>query len=202
MWNQTIDKVLHEMGFERFVIEHGIYVVGEGDERNFLALYVYDFLIVWSSRESLVEVKERPKLHFQMEDMGSAHFLLVVEIRRRLEGGYFLVQEKVVRRLGMADAKIVPTPFELGSTFGFEDALGQERVDSGMVDVPYRSLVGSLMYLAICTRLDLLGPLPIVPSASLVSVPNPHLCASGLVFSCVSSCWIPDNRVVTGSIVI
>ena len=31
----------------------------------------------------------------------------------------------------------------------------------------------------------LLGPLPIVPSASLVSVPNPHLCASSLVFSCV-----------------
>ena len=36
----TIDKVLHEMGFERFVIEHGIYVVGEGDERMFMALYV------------------------------------------------------------------------------------------------------------------------------------------------------------------
>ena len=27
----------------------------------------------------------------------------------------------------------------------------------------------------------LLGPLPIVPSASLVSVPNSHLCASSLV---------------------
>ena len=27
MWNMTIDRVLHSMGFERFVIEHGIYVV-------------------------------------------------------------------------------------------------------------------------------------------------------------------------------
>ena len=32
IWNQTIDKVLHEMGFDRFVTEHGIYVVGEGVE--------------------------------------------------------------------------------------------------------------------------------------------------------------------------
>ena len=32
-----------------------------------------------------------------------------------------------------------------------------------------------------------LGPLLIVPSASLVSVPNPHLCASSVVFSCASS---------------
>ena len=47
------------------------------------------------------------------------------------------------------------TPFELRSTFESEDALEQERVDSGMVDLPYRSLVGSLMYLVVCTRSDL-----------------------------------------------
>ena len=29
--------------------------------------------------------------------------------------------------------------------------LDQERVDLGMVDVSYKSLVGSLMYLAVCT---------------------------------------------------
>ena len=46
MWNQTIDKVMHEMGFERFVTEHGIYVVGEGDERIFSALHVDNLPIV------------------------------------------------------------------------------------------------------------------------------------------------------------
>ena len=60
-----------------------------------------------------------------------------VEIRRRLEGGYFLIQEKyaseVVSRFGMADAKIVTTPFEPSSAFGSKDALEQERVDSRMV---------------------------------------------------------------------
>ena len=30
-----------------------------------------------------------------------------------------------------------------------------EGVDPGMVDIPYRSLVGSLMYFAVCTRPDL-----------------------------------------------
>ena len=59
-----------------------------------LALYVDDLLIVWSRKESLTEEKERLKEHFKMKDMGSAHFLLGVEIRRRFDGGYFMVQEK------------------------------------------------------------------------------------------------------------
>lgn len=80
MWTMTIDKVLHKMGFKRFVTEHGIYAVGEGDERIFSALHVDYLLIVWSSKESL-EVKERLKLHFKMKHMGSAHFLPGVEIR-------------------------------------------------------------------------------------------------------------------------
>ena len=47
MWNMNIDKVLKEMGLSRFTTENGIYVVGEGDDRVFLALYVDDLLIVW-----------------------------------------------------------------------------------------------------------------------------------------------------------
>ena len=38
MWSLTIDRVLHDMGFEIFVTEHGIYVLGEGGEKMFLAL--------------------------------------------------------------------------------------------------------------------------------------------------------------------
>ena len=38
----TIDKVLQEMGFSEFTTEHEIHVVGEGDERVFLALYIDD----------------------------------------------------------------------------------------------------------------------------------------------------------------
>lgn len=57
-----------------------------------------------------------------MKDMGSAHFFLGVEIGRRPDGGYLMIQEG-------------------------------EELD--MSDIPYQSLVGSLMYLAVCTRPDL-----------------------------------------------
>ena len=69
MWNMTIDRVLLDMGFEILVTEHGIYFVGEGGEKNFLAFYVDDLLIVCSSKESLTEMKERLKENFKMKGM-------------------------------------------------------------------------------------------------------------------------------------
>ena len=66
------------------------------------------------------------------------------------------MQEKyaseVVSKFGMAEAKVVSTPFEPGSTFGSDDVEDQGGVDSSMVEIPYRTLVGSMMYLAIFTR--------------------------------------------------
>ena len=40
-------------------------------------------------------MKERLKEHFKMKDMGSAWFPLGVEMRKRLEEGYFMVEEKL-----------------------------------------------------------------------------------------------------------
>lgn len=110
-------------------------------------------------QQGVDEVKVRLKEDFKMKHMGSAHFLLGVQIKMKMNGGYFMVQEKyvteVVSRFGMADAKTVSTPFEPGGNFGAENISVQEGVDPEMVDIPYRSLVGSLMYLVVCTRPDL-----------------------------------------------
>ena len=57
MWNQTIDKVLVEIGFVRLKTDHGVYVVGVGDGRVFIALYVDDLLMVWKRREVLEKVE-------------------------------------------------------------------------------------------------------------------------------------------------
>lgn len=52
-------------------------------------------------------LKERPKEHFKMKDLGSARIRSGEEIRRKLEGGCFMAQEKyaleVVGKFGMKD---------------------------------------------------------------------------------------------------
>ena len=80
MWNQTIDKLLKKLGFTRFASEHGRYVKGEGENKQFLALYVDDLLLMWGNKESLRSVKESLSEHFKMKDLGSAKYLLGVNI--------------------------------------------------------------------------------------------------------------------------
>ena len=79
MWNQTIDKVLVEIGFVRLKTDHGVYVFGVGDGRVFIALYVDDLLMVWKRKEVLEMVKRKLQEKFEMKDLGVATFLLGIE---------------------------------------------------------------------------------------------------------------------------
>ena len=80
---------------------------------------------------------------------------------RLSRGGYFLVQEKyaqeAVKNFGIGEAKVASTPFEHGSEMGLAEASSSagEGSPAGMADISYKSVVGSLMYLVVCTRPDL-----------------------------------------------
>ena len=71
----------------------------------------------------------------------------------------FLVQERYARdvlaRFSMVNCKAVSKPLELGCKL---DSTQQPKSVKGVAEVervPYRSAIGSLMYLATCTRPDL-----------------------------------------------
>ena len=109
---------------------------------------------------SIEEVKQGLKKEFKMKDLGEAIFLLGIEIRRYENGDVFLVQERyardVVKRFNMEGCKPVSTPLELGCRYDSSQQPDNDADRRLMVDVPYRSAIGSLMYLSTCTRPDFL----------------------------------------------
>ena len=96
---------------------------------------------------------------FKMKNLGEPKFVLGIEIRRRINGDVLLVQERyardVVKRFNMEGSKTLSTPLELGSRLDTSQQPSTDEEKSAMVDVPYRSAIGSLMYLATCTQPDL-----------------------------------------------
>ena len=94
-----------------------------------------------------------------MKDLGAAAFLLGMEIRRLPGGDLQLLQEKylgeVLLRFPVDNSRAASTPLPLGSKLsGAGSPQPQEEVDR-MALIPYRSAIGSLMYLAVCTRPDI-----------------------------------------------
>ena len=95
----------------------------------------------------------------KMKDLGEAKFLLGMEIRRQKNGDVFPVQERyardVIGRFNMEGCKPVSTPLDLGCHLDTTQQPVTDAERAEMVDVPYRSAIGSLMYLATCTRPDI-----------------------------------------------
>ena len=158
-WNIYIDTVLKQLGFRRLKSDFGIYVKGEGEDAVYIALYVDDLFLVGRKLSNIEVVKRGLHEEFKMKDLGEAKFLLGIEIRRQENGDVFLVQERyardVISRFNMEGCKPVSTPLDLGSHLDNTQQPVTDAERAEMVDVPYRSAIGSLMYLATCTRPDI-----------------------------------------------
>ena len=158
-WNQLIDAVLKQLGFTRLKSDFGIYVKGEGEDAVYIALYVDDLFLLGRKLGRIQEVKDGLSSQFKMKDLGEAKFLLGIEIRRQPNGDVLLVQERyardVVQRFNMEGCKSASTPLELGSKLDSSQQPSEDQEKREMESIPYRSAIGSLMYLATCTRPDL-----------------------------------------------
>ena len=63
--------------------------------------------------------------------------------------------EKVLKRIGMQDCKPGDTPVTKGDKFSLGQRPENDFEIKKMQKIPYASVVGSLMYAQVCTRLDI-----------------------------------------------
>ena len=125
----------------------------------FISLYVDDLFLVGKLLERIKDAKRGLSAEFKMKDLGEAKFLLGIEIRKHSNGNVLLVQERyatdVLIRFNMHNSKPISTPLELGTHLSVNQQPTTDATKKEMSRVPYRSAIGSLMYLATWTRPDL-----------------------------------------------
>ena len=134
----------------------------------YLLLYVDDMLIASKSKVEIEKLKTQMSVEFEMKDLGEVKKILGMEIQRdRVQGKVCLSQKqylkKILQRFGMDEkTKHVSTP--LASHFKLSAAMSPNTDDERryMAQVPYQSVVGSLMYAMVCTRPDISQAVSIV----------------------------------------
>lgn len=156
-WNSKIHLFLtHDLGFESCAYEPCLYFIHDEVSLILIILYVDDLLIAGNSDIKLQSIKAQLMTRFKMKDLGPvSEFLGIEVIRDRATHSLKIFQSsytsKILERFNMLGATSAATPM---ATQGKPD-LTTESQTTLSPDIPYRSAIGSLMYLMVCTRPDI-----------------------------------------------
>ncbi|CAI7880318.1 unnamed protein product [Closterium sp. NIES-54] len=178
-WYLKLRGVLEEIGFTPLTADHSLFMLGEGEQRSFMVVYVDDILIFSPSSDLVKEVMLKLQDKFKCKALGDVSFYLGLHIERDVEKRCMRVhQRKYLEALainfGQSEGHVA-TPFPSG----FKCMKGPEEESVGEEERRrFHSLVGSLMYAAVNTRPDVAfatGQL-----ARVVQCPNEEQVAAGM----------------------
>lgn len=145
-WNATLDRVLKSFGMEQSENDPCLYT----SENLFVVIYVDDVLIASRSGEEVDRLLKNLSEQFEITS-NEAKFYLGLQIDRNQTNGSIKIHQStytqnLLNGFNMSSCNGVATP--LDTSF----PLRQNEGDSA--NVPYRQIIGGLMYLSIMTRPD------------------------------------------------
>jgi hypothetical protein len=125
-----------------------------------VSLYVDDILIAGNSKEMIDTTKRWLSSNFEMKDMGEANYVLGVKIiRDRATKLLGLTQEtyikKTLERYHMQDSKPMDTNVDKSLSLSLNICPKTLEEKEKMFKVLYTSVINSLIYAMMCTRLDI-----------------------------------------------
>ena len=159
-WYLKFHEVITSFGFEENIMDQFIYQKVSGSKICFLVLYVDDILLATKDKGLLYEVKQFLSKNFDMKDMGDVSYVIGIKIHRERSRGILgLSQEtyinKVLERFNMKNCSSSVAPILKGDIFDLNQCLKNDFEREHMKNIPYASVVGSLMYAQVCTKPDI-----------------------------------------------
>jgi Reverse transcriptase (RNA-dependent DNA polymerase) len=161
VWNRTMnDALVNRWGFTRLPCEYCIYMRRSNSGVIFVGVHVDDFLSTASSRSENARFKDELRELWKINDLGDARFCVGIAISRDLDRRIVNISQtalidRIISQFNMSEAFPISTPIEPGLRLSRSMSPATPEEKATVADLPYRSLVGSLMYIAIGTRPDI-----------------------------------------------
>ena len=150
-WNNKLNEELLKMNFRRIKSEPCLYVKFDNDKNIIciLSVYVDDILIAGKENE-INNVKKSIKEKFNIKDIGDVEFVIGIKFEK-VKNGYILHQSRYV--------KDILNKYKINKLTPLRNFIPKENENlrkTKFNETTYRSAIGNLLYLAICTRPDIL----------------------------------------------
>ncbi|GKE10464.1 putative ribonuclease H-like domain-containing protein [Tanacetum coccineum] len=144
-WYETLSTYLLDNGFQRGKIDKTLFIRRVKSDILLVQVYVDDIIFRSTKKSLCTDFEKMMHKKFQISSMGELTFFLGLQVKQK-EDGIFLSQDKyvteILNKFGFRDVKITSTPMEIHKPL-LKDA-DCEDADEHL----YRSMIGSLMYLA------------------------------------------------------
>ena len=169
VWYLTLKEFVHKAGFSQSLIDRGLFFIVIDGDRIYVAIYVDDILIFGKNITFINKFKLELGRRFNIEDLGVAKYFLGMEIERdRTKRTIKLTQRRylagVIAKYGAANDvssyRVPITKSTLNCIVNKDSGAAEIASES----VPYRNLLGALLYANTCTRPDLTYAISILSS--------------------------------------
>ncbi len=156
LWNLEFSRFVTSIGFKQCSSDECLYIFRDDDSNNtvYLLLYVDDILLCSPNYDQLSKFKSLIKVKFKCKDFNRIKNFLGLNIDYNRERGVLKINQKnlickIAKRFNVTDTINVVTPLE--------EKLFLERISdkSNVTRLPYRELVGCLMYVMLGSRPDI-----------------------------------------------
>ena len=156
-WNHRLHAKLLDIGFKRTYSDAGVYVYHQQGGDLILIVYVDDLLAAGPHLNVITDVHKSLASEFKMRDLGDVNVFLGIRFTRdRAKRTIELDQESYIEsslaRFKMSDSSTrkTPLPGKVHITTAPEDYKA-----SSTLTTEYQSIIGTLLYLMLCTRPDI-----------------------------------------------
>uniref|UniRef100_A0A5S6R3H6 choline-phosphate cytidylyltransferase n=1 Tax=Trichuris muris TaxID=70415 RepID=A0A5S6R3H6_TRIMR len=129
------------------------------EDRMIIVVYVDDILIFHPDEKKIDGMVHVMATEYDIHDLGELNYILGVKVRTeanelRISQSAYI--DMMLRKFKMDQCKPALTPLDPSTELSVSNCPKTDAERTDMAKVPYRELVGSLMYVALCTRPDIL----------------------------------------------
>lgn len=154
-WFLKLKTELDSLGFYSSSADPSLYIKESNGEYIYLLVFVDDILIFAKDKTPIQEVKDGIKSCFDIRDLGEVTRFIGIQVERDYKSKTIKINQssmitELLDKYNMSDAHPKTVPMSPSTKL--------VKTDDNQLDVskvPYRELVGSLLYLSICTRPDI-----------------------------------------------
>jgi hypothetical protein len=173
LWNQSLDATLRSANFTPSQIDPCLYTRTDNGQTHYVLVYVDDLIVAGPNMNRINEFKSHMSKNYRMKDLGHLNYFLGMQVAiDRSAGTIRLSQSKYINDLKKTfrvsdsirttnipmqpNTVLRRTPLPTTSdTPSDACAHKAKKAKKNSNPIQYRELVGSLMYLMVCSRPDI-----------------------------------------------